>query len=577
MELLYIWIEDYNNIKRQGFNFSPKHHFHFEPNEKEGPVTGGTLTHDDINPSYPDNFFGEHISNITAIVGKNGSGKSSLIKAIGDAIHFIEKIVLVYKYNGTFYYWKNIPYINNNTKNVLLIEDGKEGKANIYLGHVVYYSPFINSNRNYLFDWSDARKISSMERMANVLFSVANNPNSEITAAAPKQIYHHFLSAYCAQEMTTQINFIKEIADSKFQIVPETIAIPQNVELGIPFYANLPMSLKECPDPEHFTLYMIVDALNRKIYRKAEVRSEEFSYSLPLKKVEVWLEDICKNRGYDIKEIKKFCNQFKDKNPALVNYGDENDGKPVNFTFPYLSLPQEILLKQDTGTRSSWAIDLAVTLTWHDLSDGEATMLSLFARLWEKLQKIKHSNIILLDEFELGLHPQWQKEAISRLIKFFELININKHHLILTSHSPFLVSDLPRENIIFLDKNASGECVVKEPKDIDRTFGANIHSLYRNSFFMDGLMGKFAEGKINDVIIFLNEVPKTIYSQKELERKRDEADFIITQIGEPLIREMLRKQFNEVFYSNKNIDERITKLEREIRMLKLKKRRNDTN
>ena len=79
MELLYVWIEDYNNIHHQGFNFSPKHRFHFEPNEKEGPVTGGTLTHDDINPTYPDNFFGEHISNITAIVGKNGSGKSSLL------------------------------------------------------------------------------------------------------------------------------------------------------------------------------------------------------------------------------------------------------------------------------------------------------------------------------------------------------------------------------------------------------------------------------------------------------------------------------------------------------------------
>lgn len=549
MELLYVWIEEYNNIKRQGFNFSPKHRFHFEPNEKEGPVTGGTLTHNEINTSYPDNFFGEHISNITAIVGKNGSGKSSLIKAIGDAIHFIEKIVLVYKYNGTFYYWKNIPYINNNTKNVLLIEDGKEGKANIYLGHVVYYSPFINSNRNYLFDWSDARKISSMERMANVLFSVANNPNSEITAAAPKQIYHHFLSAYCAQEMTTQINFIKEIADSKFQIVPETIAIPQNVELGIPFYANLPISLKECPDPEHFTLYMIVDALNRKIYRKAEVRSEEFSYSLPLKKVEVWLEDICKNRGYDIKEIKKFCNQFKDKNPALVNYGDENDGKPVNFTFPYLSLPQEILLKQDTGTRSSWAIDLAVTLTWHDLSDGEATMLSLFARLWEKLQKIKHSNIILLDEFELGLHPQWQKEAISRLIKFFELININKHHLILTSHSPFLVSDLPRENVIFLDTKKNNEgipcCKVCEPENMERTFGANIHSLYRSSFFMDGLMGKFAEGKINDVIADLKSKRKINSIRKA------EIRYIIDMIGEDILRYGLERMYVSKFKLSK--------------------------
>ncbi len=28
MELLYLWIEDYKNIKQQGFNFSPLYDFH---------------------------------------------------------------------------------------------------------------------------------------------------------------------------------------------------------------------------------------------------------------------------------------------------------------------------------------------------------------------------------------------------------------------------------------------------------------------------------------------------------------------------------------------------------------------
>lgn len=82
MELLYVWIENYKNIKNQDFNFSPKHWFDFKPKEEDGKVIGGTLHHKERNTNYPDNFFGKNISNVTAIVGKNGSGKSSLLDYI---------------------------------------------------------------------------------------------------------------------------------------------------------------------------------------------------------------------------------------------------------------------------------------------------------------------------------------------------------------------------------------------------------------------------------------------------------------------------------------------------------------
>ena len=74
MELLYVWIKDYKNIKEQGFNFSPKWRFHYEPET-------GELTIDE-NKNFIDNFFGEHISNVTAIVGENGSGKSNVLVEI---------------------------------------------------------------------------------------------------------------------------------------------------------------------------------------------------------------------------------------------------------------------------------------------------------------------------------------------------------------------------------------------------------------------------------------------------------------------------------------------------------------
>ena len=71
MELVYLWVEKYKNIKEQGFNFSPK----FECEYKDGALKI------EKKENSLDNFFGDNI-NITAIVGENGSGKSSILELI---------------------------------------------------------------------------------------------------------------------------------------------------------------------------------------------------------------------------------------------------------------------------------------------------------------------------------------------------------------------------------------------------------------------------------------------------------------------------------------------------------------
>ncbi len=69
MELVYLWIDDYKNIKKEGFNFSPC--FSVRYDEKENELTI------DENKNYT-SIFPSNI-NVTAIVGENGSGKSGVI------------------------------------------------------------------------------------------------------------------------------------------------------------------------------------------------------------------------------------------------------------------------------------------------------------------------------------------------------------------------------------------------------------------------------------------------------------------------------------------------------------------
>ena len=138
---------------------------------------------------------------------------------------------------------------------------------------------------------------------------------------------------------------------------------------------------------------------------------------------------------------------------------------------------------------------------------------------------------IILDEAENGLHPLWQKELFNLIIKLLENFKDLKFLLILTSHSPFIISDIPNENIIFLK---DGKQVYP---DIN-TFGANIHTLLANAFFMNnGLMGNFAKEKIDSIIKILD---KPRLDDEEIKS----CENIISLIGEPILKTKLRQMLN---------------------------------
>ena len=80
-------------------------------------------------------------------------------------------------------------------------------------------------------------------------------------------------------------------------------------------------------------------------------------------------------------------------------------------------------------------------------------------------------------------------------------------------------------------------------------------------------MGKFAEEKIQEVLDCLNGTDQVD------EVKKKKVRFIIDQIGEPLIREMLLKKYDMKFHFS--VEDRIEALEKEIVALKAK--RDDTN
>lgn len=216
------------------------------------------------------------------------------------------------------------------------------------------------------------------------------------------------------------------------------------------------------------------------------------------------------------------------------------------------------------------------------LSSGEFAILNFFSKLYFFLKNKpatlldKKNFILLLDEADSGLHPMWKKGFITTILKsipyFFEGLNSKpKLQIILTTHDPLTLSDIPKHNVIFLKKEKEGKCRISS--EVQKTFGANITDLLADSFFLEkGLIGDFARKKINDVIDWINENRnKTEINEEELERYQKVIELIDERVIKLKLSEMITELLPDNTFYNKVIDDEIKRLEN------LKKLKNDTN
>lgn len=147
------------------------------------------------------------------------------------------------------------------------------------------------------------------------------------------------------------------------------------------------------------------------------------------------------------------------------------------------------------------------------LSDGESYFLGLISSIAEQLSdtlfcKTKKHFILLFDEPETNMHPDLARSFIYNLIDFLANFPEKFFHIIIATHSPFILSDLLESNVQMLIKEDNGNCNV-EPCNIS-TFCANIHEILSNSFFMSSTIGAYSKNILDSIIKALkgNDDPK---------------------------------------------------------------------
>ena len=114
---------------------------------------------------------------------------------------------------------------------------------------------------------------------------------------------------------------------------------------------------------------------------------------------------------------------------------------------------------------------------------------------------VAYDNVcIVMEEVELYYHPEYQKSYINYLLEQISRAGLRRLkclNIIFVTHSPFILSDIIRNDIICLEDGIQKVLPFK-------SFGANIHDLLRHPFFMkNGTIGDFAQKVINQIIVAL--------------------------------------------------------------------------
>ena len=161
----------------------------------------------------------------------------------------------------------------------------------------------------------------------------------------------------------------------------------------------------------------------------------------------------------------------------------------------------------------------------------------------ESKNKYEYINIIF-DEIELYFHPEYQRRFVFELLERLDSLkkggnidNIKGINILFCTHSPFILSDIPKENVLFLG----------DEMDF-KTFGANITISLASSFFMEYLIGEFAKTKITNIIEKLNKIS----NDKENNNDKENILKTIRLIDEPILRNKLIEMYYEKFVGTKD-------------------------
>jgi predicted ATP-dependent endonuclease of OLD family len=524
MRICYIWVSAFKNFNDFGINLCNDLQFSFSPRS-------GVLNLVEQTP-LPTEIFGENIHDITAILGINGAGKSNALELICLALKSNGKmdtpLLIVYEKNEQLFFIKKsinyvIPAFNAEER-----DDHKDFKDL----NVVYFSNVFDENKMDL-----GKHVQDIS--ANFRYSRRHPP---------------FGRGRSDTEMIDQLNFI--YSDIYRHVKIDT---PRTLEIKVDRLIRQRLS-NERTHPHRETLYKLSELQleirqlsdpNNSIQLAAAAIQGMFLYQILLenldnKELRSRIDEVLKKRASLPPSFKELLYTTADF--FKINEKSEIKNQPVSLTELIEAAANiETLLffaraRHDNSVKSSryvitldflkdgglpyiqlaWIMEQirSGSMAWTGISSGQKAYLNMFSSIWSTLthsdQNRKSSSTLLcIDEADLYLHPQWQVEFIERLIYCLPTLSNSKKQIVITTHSPILVSDLPSQCLIALPPPPSEHD--KEPPAADdlKTFGANLFDIYSSTFGLNGQRTGNLSSKYISKILDILDYDDITYRQRE--------------------------------------------------------------
>lgn len=631
MELLYLFVDKFNNINKQEFNFSSVIRFSFDVESKKLDIIK-----DERNKINLSNFFNKTdkknnmtISNISAIIGKNGTGKTNVFRCLENIFSGEKsKVILVFEDNKELFCYENIEITLTNKD---IIHNRHDFNEFISKYHFTYHSQFfypykkevnmvkdikeinkINDNSDVVLKFNcqidekynkilcknhspfcdyricnDCYNNNSLEKYINsskfnqmlkFIEEVQKGFGIEYFGDIEKEISIKLLTdAFLNIDVVNDENLNILLFEFYTRIIPEfkkginywkneidnakntnSNKIKNSIQLFLNelnlFYAilneflmNLENNIKEfSKSNSQITEKDIFNNMNIKFINMTNFLKEANNFNK-------LLDDIYNDLGDLLKEIKNIGNiklkvdlvlnkQYKQMITQIKNYFNQNNFKNYDKIKDLVSDKKLIVENNYFFTKNNYFDKVSELLNMDEFIVNTSSNYFLFSTLLLNIKEsikaclyAKKQNLLLfIDDVEISFHPELQRTFINDVIKYISKenpMNNLKIQLIISTHSPIIITDLPSDNIIFLDKDEKHNCIVQRTQT--KTFGANIYQLFKDAFFMSEIVGEFAKEKINNIIEILSK-------NKLTEEDKEQVNLIIGIIGEPVMQKILK-------------------------------------
>jgi restriction system-associated AAA family ATPase len=200
--------------------------------------------------------------------------------------------------------------------------------------------------------------------------------------------------------------------------------------------------------------------------------------------------------------------------PSLKEDLYESTSHYVNETVPALASDQRIMrFKNFYFTKQG----VSERMLLKELSDGEHQLLHSLGLC---LLFRETNSLFLLDEPETHFNPDWRANFISRLRECLPRSSEFAREMLITTHTPFLISDSrPEKVLVFKKDETSGTVSISHPEY--NTLGASINKITMNTFRKRETIGGYAQALMDDM-------------RSRFEQGNEDKETLITEIHQQL-------------------------------------------